>query len=296
MPHDGLGVGRGRIAEDEPVRGHIAVLEGGSDGVGQRGVAGGPRRVADGLARPRRQVGTVAEAAGRHQVGVGLGRRGTVRRSVRVEPVAELEASGPEVILPCGLVDPVDPGLHAGQLTPEQVEVAGGPVDVPGHDHGRVAPGSRDHVAHLALAVESVRDDDRHVAVGLLLGGQVGRPRRQEAGHVGQEERRGAEDLQVAGPAEAFVALGTVGGDVDEVAAHAPEHVVVQPVEQVVGRLEPAGPDNVGAQHDRLDVGGGEVVQSVHLRVAEAVEGEVGLQHLLVGTAQDVGVGGGRLA
>ena len=44
----------------------------------------------------------------------------------------------------------------------------------------------------------------------------------------------GAEHLDVAGPAQALVALRAVGRDVEEVAAHAPDHVLMQPVDQRV--------------------------------------------------------------
>ena len=55
--------------------------------------------------------------------------------------------------------------------------------------------------------------------------------------------------------------------------------------------VEPAGAPQVGADDDGLDVVGPQVRRAGDLGVAEAVEGEARLQHLLAAPGQRVGVG-----
>ena len=74
---------------------------------------------------------------------------------------------------------------------------------------------------------------------------------------VVQEGRGGRKDLDVAGPAQALVALRAVGGHVEEVAAHAPDDVLVQLVEQRVGAFEPAGALHIRMQHHRGQMSSG---------------------------------------
>ncbi len=223
---------------------------------------------------------------GGDHVGVGLGVGGGVGRSGRIEPVAELEAARPQGVVTRQRGGAVDPRAHARQLAREQPEIAAALVDDPRHERRGVAParGGR------ARVVEHVGDDERHRAVGVLLGRQVGQPRAEESGRVEQERRRRGEDLDVAGPAEPLVALRAVGGHVEEVAAHAPHDVLVEPVEPLVGGAEPAGAPEVGADDDGLDVLGAHLDPG-DLRVAEAVEGEARLEHLDT-AGQDVAVGG----
>ena len=71
---------------------------------------------------------------------------------------------------------------------------------------------------------------------------------------------------------------GTVGGDVEEVAAQPPDRVAVQLVEQVVGALEVPGAAQLGVHDDRLERVGGQLAGRLggpagDLGVAEAVEG-----------------------
>ena len=112
-----------------------------------------------------------------------------------------------------------------------------------------------------------------------------------------QEGRGGGEDLEVAGPAEALVALRAVGGDVEEVALHPPHHVVVQLGHQRVGDLEAADALHVGVQDLRDDVGRVELAGPAgDLGVAEAVEREPGRPLLDAVAGERVGVGGPRAA
>ena len=76
------------------------------------------------------------------------------------------------------------------------------------------------------------RHHERHVAVVAgLLEREVAQPRGEESVAVVEEARGRAEHLDVARPAEALVALRAVGRDREEVAAHAPDDVLVQAVE-----------------------------------------------------------------
>ena len=138
---------------------------------------------------------------------------------------------------------------------------------------------------------------DGHRAELLLLVGEVLQPGREEAAAVVQERRGRCEHLDVAGPAEALVALRAIGRQVDEVPAHAPAHVLVEPVEPVVRRVERAGRLHVGVAHDGLDRVGRQLARpAVDLHVAEAVDRERRLVGLDAATAEHVGVGLRRAA
>ena len=159
-----------------------------------------------------------------------------------------------------------------------------------GHRSRGVSPGGRR--ADAAERREGCRDDERDLAVvARLLVGEVAQPRGQECVAVVEEARGGREDLDVAGPAEPLVTLRAVGGDRQEVAAHAPHDVLVQAVEHLVRRREPPGAGHVGVQHDGLDVGRVDL-ETRDLGVAEAVEREAGLQGLVA--ARQVERRGGR--
>ena len=129
----------------------------------------------------------------------------------------------------------------------------------------------------------------------VLLKRQVDQPRGQKAVALVQVAGGRGKDLNVAGPPEPLVALRAVGRKVQEVAPHAPDDVVMQPVDQRVRALEPPGPFHVTVDHDRGDVRRIERAgPPLHLDVPEAVEGEPRLPHLFSVTGQGVAVGGGR--
>ena len=87
----------------------------------------------------------------------------------------------------------------------------------------------------MRLVLKDIRDDERHQAiVSLLFCGEVAKPVSQEGVDVVEEGSGWREDGEIAGPAEAFVALRAVGRNVKEVAAHPPCHIRVQLVEQRV--------------------------------------------------------------
>jgi hypothetical protein len=131
-------------------------------------------------------------------------------------------------------------------------------------------------------------------AVLVLRVPQVEQPFPQEAADVVVERRGGREDLRVAGPAEAFVALRAVGRHREEVAALAPDDVLLQLGEALVGVAVLAD-----LLHRRVRDAGGDVLQAQLSRVIddlaepEAVHGEPRLERLTGRVAaEDVLVGG----
>ena len=161
------------------------------------------------------------------------------------------------------------------------------------HDRGVTPHGGRPGLA------EHVGHDERDDAVGIvLLDGEVGEPRREEAVDVEQEARRRGEHLDVAGPAQAFVTLRAVGGQVEEVAPHAPHDVLVQAVDRGRRSIRTSRCARMSEWHDdRPDVLGVELARpAVDLDIAEAVEGEARLPRLVVTAAQRVAVRGRRVA
>ena len=202
-----------------------------------------------------------------------------VGRSRRVEPVAELERVRPESV-GRDAQHGVDPVAHAGVLRAQHAIVAEALAQHPRGDRRGIAP--RGHGGRAAEARQRGGHDERDVAlVARLLEGEVAQPRREESVAVVEEARGRAEDLQVAGPPEALVALRAVGGDREEVAAHPPHDVLVQAIQLRVRGLEPAGAHHVGVQHEGLDVRRVELPgPAVELRVPEAVEREPRLERL----------------
>ena len=185
----------------------------------------------------------------------------------------------------------VDPVAHARVRVAQHARVAEALVQHPRHDGRGVAPGGGR--AADAERGKGGRHDERHHAVrAALLVREVAQPRREERVAVGEEARGGREDLDVARPAEALVALRAVGGDREEVAAHAPHDVLVQAVEQLVRRREPARAGQVAREHDRGHVGRVELARPALDRgVAEAVEREprLPLDRAVAGELEHVG-------
>ena len=191
------------------------------------------------------------------------------------------------------------PVPHAGVLAAEHSGIAVAFKKHPRDHGGGVAPRCHGRFEH----AQHGRDDDRNHAVPVaLLDGEVFQPGAEEAQGVVEVAGGGAEDLDVAGPAEPLVALRAVRGQRQEVSAHAPQGVLVQAVQQRVGAFEPAGPAHVIVNHDggdrrRVQLAG----PVVHLGVTEAVEREQRFPFfravvLSTGSGEGVGVRGGGLA
>src|ERR1019366_793200 len=97
----------------------------------------------------------------------------------------------------------------------------------------------------------------------------------------------------VAEPALALVALRAIRGDAAIVAANAPEHVVVDLIQQVVGTGELAGAIHVVVHHAPFDrCQSGLAREAGDLHVTEAVIGEARLPDLRAAALQGVDVGG----
>ena len=144
--------------------------------------------------------------------------------------------------------------------------------------------------------------------VGRLAVVDVDQPLGEEGGHVGVHRRRADEDLGVAHPAHALVALRAIGGNAEVVAALPPPDVRLKLVDAGIGAGEFAGPRHIAAQHDAghgvgLQItltacpspgGRGEV--PCQFDVAEAVERERRLPDLRAAALADVGVDRHRAA
>ena len=75
-------------------------------------------------------------------------------------------------------------------------------------------------------------------AAGFLIGGHVLQPFGVEGRDIGVEAGGAGEDLGIAGPAQALIALRAVGRDVHEIAFLAPLNVVLQLIDHRIGALE----------------------------------------------------------
>ena len=156
---------------------------------------------------------------------------GSLRGRLRVEPVAELDVSFPQSVVADAGQDAVDPGLHAVELPGQNLLVAES-VGQHGRHHGRGIPPRGSGADREA---QHVGDDEGDDAVALdLLEGEVGEPVGQECAAVEERRRGRGEHLDVAGPPHPLVSLRAVCRHGEEVAAHRPDDVLVESVEQVV--------------------------------------------------------------
>jgi hypothetical protein len=86
------------------------------------------------------------------------------------------------------------------------------------------------------------------------------------------------KDLSVSSPSHFFIALGTVGGDVEKVAALTPDDVLKQLVDQVVGTAETSCFRELGRDDASFDVFGAELSRPAgDLNVSESVKGDLKL-------------------
>lgn len=168
------------------------------------GVVGGVVGVAEQGGGLGEQVGGFEQVRAGDEVVVGFGLAGVVGWGVGVDPVAELEAAFPQVPVAGTGQQLVDPPLHGRILHLQHLQVAEPLVEVPGQDDRHVTPGGGGHLGR----VEHVRHDEGHPAGVLLFEGEVDQPRGEKAVAVEEITGGGAEHLDVAGPAEPFVALG----------------------------------------------------------------------------------------
>ncbi len=195
-----------------------------------------------------------------------------VWRGAGIEPITELETLVPQSLLASEAGDEIDPHTHALELLGQNARIAVALVKHPGHEHRGITPGSRRYGGH----GYDVGDNKWYDAsCSVLLGSQVRQPRGKESSAVVEEASRGCEYLDVAGPAQALVALRAIGRDAEEVAAHAPHHILVEPVDQWVRALEPPSALHIGMADHRVDIVYLQLPgPAFHLGVTEAMEGE----------------------
>ena len=60
--------------------------------------------------------------------------------------------------------------------------------------------------------------------------------------------------MNVAGPAQALVALGAIGRDIETVAAHPPYHIFMETVDQWIRTFEPPGALQIGVADHGAEV------------------------------------------
>ncbi len=231
----------------------------------------------------------MGEVGCRHDIGCSACVARPIRGRLGIQPVAKLHALLPQPVRTGGRGHHIHPVTHALKLGGQNLLVPVALIKYPGHNHGRVSPGGRrrrrrtHHIGH----------EERHHAVGFrLFRSQIGQPRFKETRNVVEKATRRGKDLDVAGPAQALVALGAVGRDVEKVPAHAPNNILVETVDEGIRAFEPAN-----ALHVRMTDHGAQGVRrqgarpAFHLSIAEAVKGKAGLPGFLAAAAQGVLVG-----
>ena len=112
----------------------------------------------------------------------------------------------------------------------------------------------------------------------ILRVGHILRPLGHEAGDVHVEGGSAHKDLNVARPAQPFVALRAVGRHIDEIALLSPDDVVLKLVEQRVGTFK--SPVGSISECSTMPVIVSRVTLPVitcNLDIAEAVKGELRL-------------------
>ena len=185
------------------------------------------------------------------------------------------------------------PPGHAVVLLLEDPGIAVAPVHLPGDDHGRVRPPRRSRrLSALRIGGQHVGDDVGDGAVFVLIGLDVAEPLGEEPGHVHVQGGGGGEDLGIPGPAHALVALGAVGGDVEEIPLLAPDDVAQELVDQRLRRH-----DLTRGRHGGMDDDAGQAVRGERPRVAvdhdvpEPEEREMRLERLVAAAFQRVADG-----
>ena len=284
-------------------RREVFLQEGGLHLLEQLGVDGGVLLLAQGFGGLERQFDGAGVVGGGDEVGGGgadavLG----VLEVVEGQPVGEVEAGLPEADAAVLVVLPLDvahPFLHGDVLAAEQRGVAVVRVDRPGQHGGHVAPGAGAVALALGDPGHERGDGVGHAAVvDGLFEEQVVHELRVERGAVHVEAGGAGEDLRVARPAEALVALRAVRGHVEEVAFLAPERVREEAVDEGVRGLDRAGAFEVGVDDERLEVRGvHRFGESLELDVAEAVEREMRADgaDAAVGGERVLGLGGAEV-
>ena len=246
-------------------------------------VVGGP----DERGRARGEASAVGEEGVRQVGRIRSCLPGTIRRSRRIQPVAELEGVGQQAVRAASTKEGFDPAAHARVLVANDGDIAIRLIDGPRHDGGRVRP-ARSPEPRLALK-HDIRDHGRHPHHRVLIKRKVAQPACPERLCVEQGAGRRREGLGVSGPTETLVPLRAVRRDRDEVVPLGPDDVFVKPVQVRVGGLERASPR--GRAADRHVRGIDDVRIGFDLGVPKAMEREHRLQDDGLVIGEDVGIG-----
>ena len=207
-----------------PLGGEELLLDGGLALPGQGFIGALVRLVPQGLGGLGGEGGGVVVEGGGHipQVRGAHGVLGVPVLPVQGQPVSQLGPPEPQAPAAVGLVvppDPLHPGLHHRVLLAQQLQVPVVFVQGPGHHGGHVAPDGHPlgvgQVPRAFLLRLGGGHEHRHRALEeLLLQADAVEEVVEEGGHV-QVLAGGAGDHRgVAGPAQALVPLGAVGGHV----------------------------------------------------------------------------------
>ncbi len=139
---DRHGVRRLRVAEQTPGRRDVFSGKGPTYFVCKREIVSFLFHSAEHTRGPAHKLRRMGKISRRDQIGIGAGIAGARGRGGRVQPVAILEPVIPESILSREAFDPIHPGAHALELSPQDRLISIALIEHPWHDHGGISPGS----------------------------------------------------------------------------------------------------------------------------------------------------------
>ena len=166
----------------------------------------------------------------------------------------------------------VDIRFHRRVIFFQQLFIAVIPIDRPRDENARIRP---DGAARSRAPFQRRRIHREIPAIiGLLIVRKVADVLFIKGVSVPVIACRRCEHLRIRRPAEPFVPLGTIGGNVQEIASLPPPHVFDQAVEQRIVR-----PEEEGVFHLARKIARGEIVRrplsfAFHFHIAESVKGK----------------------
>src|SRR6185503_811919 len=111
-----------------------------------------------------------------------------------------------------------------------------------------------------------------------LFGSQVGQPGREQASRVIEKAGGRRKYLNVTRPTQSLITLRAICREVEEIAAHTPDDVLMQPIHQRVGTLEPAGALHIRMADNCMNIARVQFTRpAVDLGIAEAMKRETRL-------------------
>ena len=180
-----------------------------------------------------------------------------------------MEVPAPAVIFAIFALNPVHPGFHAVVLFPQDAEIAGSLVHIPGDHRAGVAPDTG-----RMMLTKRGNDIGYHALQRLLLRPYVMQIFAIESVSIPETAGGGREDIGVTCPAHTLVPLRAVGGHIQEIAPQAPCRVFDQPIYLFVAGLNPADFFHIGVQHQRGEIFHLQIRNAVNLHISITEEGE----------------------